>query len=311
MNVIPDDFDWKEHYALAERSKLIAPSAVTDTVIDALYGENAVHGVLLPWAKAVDRFRVRPGEVTVWGGYNGHWKSALTTQVALGLARQRERVLVASYEMLPVATVTRMLRQAAGSESPSIAYIRAFSQWADERIWLYDHFGYCDPRKSLAVANYAAHELGVRHVVIDSLMKCVEDPEDYRGQKVFVGDLCALAMATGLHVHLVAHARKCADENAALNRYGLMGSGGVSDQADNVILVQRNKRKEREAESDTPNAEIMEQADLFLRIDKQRHNAFEGTLGLYLDRKAFAFSDAPNGHVKPLNLPLEAAPVLS
>lgn len=305
MNLIPDDFDWQKHYAGIEGSKILSAGSIAESVIDSLYGDSASAGLLLPWAKAADRVRVRPGEVTVWGGYNGHWKSVVTTQVALGLMRQRQRVLIASYEMTPTMTCKRMVRQASGSDTPSITYIRAFGMWADERLWLYDHFGYCEPKKSLAVARYAFNELGVRHVVIDSLMKCVADPDDFTGQKLFVGELCSLAMATGLHIHLVAHARKCNDENSPLTRYDLMGSGGVSDQADNVVLVQRNKRKEREAETDKPEPKIMEQPDLFLRVDKQRHSEFEGTMGLFLDRKAFAFADTPGGHAKPLILPLD------
>ena len=49
----------------------------------------------------VDWFEFRPGELTVWTGYNGHGKSLMLSQILLGLMQQGERVVVFSGEMTP------------------------------------------------------------------------------------------------------------------------------------------------------------------------------------------------------------------
>lgn len=301
MQLIDDDFNWQEYDELPERSKVVPASAFADEVVDAFYGPQEAHGAFLPWDKAMDKLRLRKREVTVYAGINGHFKSTVTSQVALGLMRQGERVLVCSFEMRPAATMQRMTRQAAVSGEPAIPYIRAFHAWTDSRLWLYDHFGNCDPRKALAVCQYAAREFGVQHVVVDSLMKCVRAPDDYAGQKMFVGDLCALALASDLHVHLVAHAKKGGSELDALDKWDIKGASEITDQVDNVVLIQRNKRKEQKAER---SKEPDDSPDLFFKVDKQRHAEYEGTIGLWFDPSSISFAERPGGKPHPLSLQL-------
>lgn len=306
MRLIPDDFDWRAYDELPERSKVIPASSLADAVVDEFYGSEEAKGAFLPWDKARDKFRLRANEVTLWAGVNGHGKSLVTSQVALGLMRQGDPVLIASFEMPTRKTMRRLSSQAAVSGEPSIPYIRAFHAWTDGRLWLYDHLGTCRPEQAVAVAHYAARELGVKHVVIDSLMKCVRGTDDYSGQKEFVGDLCSLALATGAHVHLVAHMRKGERETDAVDKFDVRGAGEIADQVDNVVLVQRNKRKERAIERGEPDDGA---PDLFLGVVKQRHGAYEGTLGLWFDAPSLTYSGAPGKRAAfiPIELDPEAA----
>ena len=307
MRLIPDDFDWREYDELPERSKVIRPGSLADAVIDSFYGPDKGRGAFLPWEKARDKFRLRSGEVTVWAGVNGHRKSMLTTQIALGLMRQREQVLIASFEMRPKDTMERMCRQAAMTAEPSEAYIRALHTWADaDRLWLYDHFGTCDAGKAIAVANYASRDLDVRHIVVDSLMKVIRDTDDYSGQKAFVGALCALALAHGVHVHLVAHLRKGERETDAPDKFDIKGASEIADQVDNVVLVQKNLRKARAMERGDPDDGSPDQ---FVEIAKQRHGAYEGRLGLWFDDQSLSFSESANRRAPflPIELDPEAA----
>lgn len=307
MRVVPDDFDWTAYDELPERSKVIRPGSLVDAVIASFHGSGEASGAALPWEKARDKFRLRPGEVTVWAGVNGHRKSMLTTQIALGLMRQREQVLIASFEMRPRDTMKRMTRQAAMVADPSDAYVTAFHRWADaDRLWLYDHYGTCDAKRALAVANYAARDLGVRHILVDSLMKVIRQADDYNGQKSFVGDLCALALAHGVHVHLVAHLRKGERETDAPDKFDIKGASEIADQVDNVVLVQKNLRKARAIERGDPDDGSPDQ---FVAVAKQRHGAYEGTLGLWFDDPSVSFAETPNRRAPflPLELDPEAA----
>jgi twinkle protein len=304
MKTIPDTFDWQEFDELPERSKVVPAAKLVDEVIDAFYGQEEVKGAFLPWDKTTDKVRLRGREVTLWAGINGHGKSMLTSQIALGLMRQSERALICSFEMRPSQTMQRMTRQAAVSGEPSIGYIRAFHKWTDDRLWIYDHFGTCEPHKAIAVCQYAAKAFHVKHVFVDSLMKCVRGSDDYTGQKVFVGDLCTLALAYDLHVHLVAHARKGQHEGDALDKFDIRGAGEIADQVDNVVMIQRNKRKEAARER----GDADDSPDAFMNICKQRHGNFEGVMGFWYDGSSGTYSEALRSRAPALSLAINREP---
>jgi energy-coupling factor transporter ATP-binding protein EcfA2 len=73
---------------------------------------------LLELDQRFDWFEFRPGELTVWTGFNGHGKSLLLSQVQLGLMQQGERFVIFSGEMTPEYLLKRMVKQATGPGSP-------------------------------------------------------------------------------------------------------------------------------------------------------------------------------------------------
>ncbi len=249
-------------------------SAVVDEVIDAFYGPNEDRGAYLPWNKAMDKLRLRKREVTVYAGINGHGKSGVACQIALGLARQAERSLLCSFEMRSAQTMQRMTRQAAADDAPSIPYIRAFHRWTDDRIWLYDHFGACDPRRVLAVCRYAARELGVRHVFVDPLMKVVRDTDDYTGSEgVRWRSLLACARLRLCTCISSRTRRRVRSELDDIDKFDVKGAGEITDQADNVVLIQRNKKKEAKVAKGVED----HSPDVWFTVAKQRHGDYEGT----------------------------------
>ena len=64
------------------------------------------------------------GEISVVTGYSGHGKSAWLNQCILGLLK-KEKTMIASFEMLPKATLGRMCQQT-GEALPSLTYIKDF-----------------------------------------------------------------------------------------------------------------------------------------------------------------------------------------
>jgi len=262
-----------------EQSKLgLAVSWVQD-VKDRFSGkDNATRGALLPWAKTHQDISLRPGEVSIWAGMNGHGKSMLLGQVMTGCIAQGQGVMIASMEMKPAATIARMCRQASRTTTPSPEFVDEFCAWAGMKLWLYDQQGTIKGRKLLTVAMYAADKLECKHIVIDSLMKCGMGEDDYNGQKHFVDEICALARDWNVHVHLVAHSRKKEDEHTAPGKMDVKGSGSITDQVDNVFTVWRNKKNEHAASPD------ISAPDALLICDKQRHGEAEERYQLWFDR---------------------------
>ena len=98
----------------------------------------------------------------------------MTSQVALSLCGQGERVCVASFEMKPVVTLQRKARMFAGFNpfSPEfqgeqgLAAIdqlyEEFQGFTDKRLWLYDQMGTADAEKVGGMVRYCAKELGIK-----------------------------------------------------------------------------------------------------------------------------------------------------
>lgn len=257
--------------------------------------------VSMPWPKTHGHFRFRPGEVTLYAGSNGGGKSLVTGQIALGLVRQDQRVCIASFEMKPKRSLFRMLRQFAGENIDAVMFtdrmqfinklLDRMHYFSRNRLWFYDQQGSTSSREVIAMARYCAIELGIQHVFVDSLMKCVPAEDDYNAQKYFIDELTALARDHNIHVHLVHHIRKLGSEEQQPNKYDIKGTGAITDQVDNVLLMWRNKKKEKAAMPDET------QPDAILDCQKQRNGEAEESITLWYHRDSQQYlehsQDAP------------------
>lgn len=284
----PDDIDFQAYMDDTDAVQKVRPaSAYREQTKAYMRGDFAMIGATAPWSKTHDLIRFRPGEVTAWAGYNGSGKSLLLGQIVLGFMAMKLPSLIASFEMHPRVTLARMCRQASMGPRPTEQAIDLFHDWTDGRLWLYDHQGQVRPEQVLAVCRYASIELGIRHIVIDSMMKCVRGEDDYNGQKDFVDALCAIARRTEMHVHLVHHMRKGENEAKTPGKHDLKGSGSITDQVDNVVIVWRNKAKQREQQE----SGVVDDSkpDALMIIDKQRNGEFEGRVSLWFDQGSTQF----------------------
>jgi twinkle protein len=311
MNLITEDnFDFSKYLEDTDPKIKVKPAAVfVQELIDSLGKQNTEPRAYLPWDKTHSLFQFRPGEVTLWAGVNGQGKSMITGLVALSLCTQGERVCIASFEMKPRKTIERMARQWSGDNpngewaqsAEAVAGFRdlyeQFKGWATN-LWLYDQQGTVRTEKLIAVIRYCASELKLTHFFIDSLMKCVKDEDDYNGQKAFIDEVTAIARDTGMHIHVVHHIRKLSSEDQLPDKHDVKGSGSITDQVDNLLLVWRNKRKEAEVESgkmvsaDTPDARLI--------CAKQRNGEWEGRIALWFHRDSQQYLASPGG--QPMEL---------
>lgn len=259
--------------------------------------------VTLPWPKTYAGFQFRPGEVTLYAGSNGGGKSLITGQVALGLIKQKQRVCIASFEMKPKRTLYRMLRQFSGENIEFPRYtdkktfmtrlLDRFISYSHNYMWLYDQQGTTSSQQVIAMARYCAMELGVQHVFIDSLMKCVAGEDDYNAQKYFVDELTAVARDHNIHVHLIHHIRKLQNEEMQPNKNDIKGTGAIADQVDNVLLMWRNKKKEHEIQNG--GIPDVNKPDAMLMCEKQRNGEAEDWFSLWYHKDSQQFVEASGG----------------
>ncbi|MFT3960512.1 DnaB-like helicase C-terminal domain-containing protein [Propionivibrio sp.] len=301
MRVIDDAIDFDAYLNGPDESASVRPAS--DWLADVLVAfEQPAHlsGATLPWSTTHSVIRLRRGELTIWPGMSGHGKSMLIGQVALHLMAQGEKVCIASMEMKPAATMKRLCRQAFGCNAPSRGDIEDLHHWTNGRLWLYDQQGQVSPERILAVGRYCHDKLGVTHLAVDNLLSCGIPEDGYDQQKQFVLSLATHAHDTGQAVHLLAHSRKGKDELTPPGKFDVRGSASITDLADNVFSVWRNRGKELAQDDNRHDKD--DEEDALLIVCKHRHGEWEGRIRLWFDRRSQTFLQRPDEQPKAMNL---------
>jgi twinkle protein len=290
--LLPDEIDFDKYLKDSDAAENVRPASdYLDSVMHVLSpAHDQPKSPKLPFNGAWVEFA--KGEVTLWGGFNGSGKSMLQGQVMTEFAKQGQKICIASFEMKPEKTIARIARQEFGSEKPSRTQVQTFLAQTDKRIWLYDQQGTVRGERMIAVIKHCAEKLGIQHIAIDSLMKCVRGTDDYNAQKDFVDSLTACARDYGVHIHLVAHLKKGEGDERMPTRMDISGTMAITDLVDNVLLVWRNKKKERDQDA----GKVVNESDpdSVLICDKQRNGEWEGRVKLWFDKGSLKFTD----HIK-------------
>lgn len=260
----------------------------TDAVIQEFYPpEGKQDYIPIPWPKAQGKLELRESELSLWNGMNGSGKSEILGFIALRAIKQGRRVCIASMELKPQKLLKRMVRQAAAVSGaiPSIPYIKAIQEWLSEGLWIFECTGTAKKEELFKTSRYARKRYGIDLFIVDSLMKCGIAEDDYSGQKLFVEALCDLKNELDFHIALVTHSRKKESEKDQSGKMDIRGSGSISDLADTVINVWRNKIKEEKIENPKEDDDLSEleekYPDTVLICDKQRNGDWEGKIGLW------------------------------
>jgi twinkle protein len=299
--ISPDDIDFALYLTETEAMQRVRPaSGYIDEMLDRMFNATRERCAYLPWDKTREAFQFRPGEVTLWPGINGHGKSLVTGMVSMSLMGQREKVCIASFEMKPYKTLERMSRQWLGYRPAQrgdpqelidtyMDAARQFGEWTDGKLWLYDQQGTTTPENIVSVARYCAKELGIQHIFIDSLMKCVKNEDDYNGQKYVIDEFCSIAKDHNAHIHVIHHSKKLDDENRQPGKFDSKGSGSITDQVDNIMVHWRNKAKENARRA--REAYKQEDPDAMLICHKQRNGEDEPKIALWFDPDSQQFTE--------------------
>lgn len=298
MKRISDDIDFLKFVGRQESQYLLTKDKWREAVMELVEGNVAYLGDPLPWSKTHQYFRLRPGEVSIYAGVNGHGKSQLSGMVALWLC-QHSPVVIASLEMKPERTLMRMIRQAAGCDDVSQSFADQFLSTDTQNLWIYDQLDSVEPERILGMMHYAAQELGAKHVFIDSLMKCIAGTDDYNSQKDFVDRVCWLAKTENIHVHLIHHMRKRESEQQRPGKFDVRGASEIVDLVDNLLIVFRNKAKEEKIRSQKAQGkpvadDVLEEYDTLLTVAKQRHGEWEGNIRLWFHEKSLQYIPSRN-----------------
>jgi twinkle protein len=283
-------------------------SAFKDQVTERFYPSNQIlPGFPLMWP-SVSQVRVLPSELSVWAGINGHGKSLILGQIVLMAACSGERTAIASFEMPAEKTLYRMVRQFTGVRNPSRSEIQSALDWIGQYVIIYDYVGRGKVEPMLENFTLAAEAEGCSQFVIDSLMKCGLAEDDWSSQKFLVEDFHNFAMKVNGHVHLVAHAKKSKDEADKPGKMDISGSGGITNIADNVYTIWRNKGKEEaihecQRKKINPDNKVTSANDAVLACVKSREygGEVERNYGLWYHVPSMQFCDTPDFYPMSFN----------
>jgi len=301
MNIL-NDADFLNFEVEQVKPDIVPAYEYEDLIDDEFDNPDVMSGASLPWAKLKDDFRLRSKEVTLWGGVNGHGKTTLLSHICANSLN--EKWLIASLEMPIGKTLKKLIKQMGGIENPTKEYRDRLRELTKDNLWIYNQTDTIPADTIIAMLHYATQKLGVKHIILDSLVKCGLGTDDYNGQKEFVNKLSGIVKSHDCHIHLVHHVRKGDDEARIPNKFDVKGAGEITDLVDNVVIVHRNKKKEAlvlkgetHVKINGKDVDIKFIPDVTFRLDKQRHTGIEGDYGLYFVRGCEQYLNSPHDHV--------------
>lgn len=302
-------------------SELKSASDYCDEIIWTLYPEEAPQdhtAILPPWQHAHDKIQFRMSELMVLCGTNGHGKTQFTGYLTLNAARNGHKCCMASMEMSPGRLLGNMTKQASGMKQPAKQYIRAISDWYKDKIWMFDCLTTAKVDKIMEIFTYARKRYGVTWFVIDSLMKCGIDDDDWNGQKRLLDRLADFKNEHNVFVLLLHHTRKGESEHKPMGKMDVKGSGGITDLADTVGIIWRNKVKEESMKAHLSESEVLSDEDFeklcnlpdaVFNVVKQRNHpeGWEGKISLYFNPDSLQYLAGPDA--KPFQYVNYSGPV--
>jgi len=238
---------------------------------------------------------LRMEEFTVLTGSTGAGKTTFLSQYSMDLAKQGIPTLWGSFEVKKTTLFRKMASQFAfqdddypfaipGNEDFTLEKLPEF---CDLPIFIIDRFGASDSGEVFHDIDAAIRMHGVKHIIIDNLQFMVGggaglnmniDSMNYWlfTDKV-LGRFRDIASKYDVHVSLVSHPRK-EKEGAMLGLDAFQGTGKTTQEADNVIVLQRDGDGHR-----------------YVDVKKNRETGLTGRVPLRFHRLSTSFVDA--GHV--------------
>jgi twinkle protein len=268
---------------------LVTPDHFRGKVRELFIRGPGLFGIKTPWEQLNRMLKGwRDSEITVWSGKNGAGKSTILNQVLIDLAGKGVKTCIYSGEMAPERYLRWAVIQYQEKDNPTLEEVDATLSWMSSKVWIIDMTAGITQEKLLSDFTYAARRFGVKHFIVDSLMKIsFEKQDEYRQQQEFMNSLCGFAKTHAVHVHLVAHPRKTDTDDDEMGKVDVKGTSHITDLADNVIVLQRVSETKKEAIKKKGNYP----ADMKLFVKKNREFGIEGSVNMSFNVDTKNFSD--------------------
>jgi twinkle protein len=243
------------------------------------------------WDQFGDKFVLRPRELSIFFGSRGSYKSTVVTYLAAQfLLEGAGKVGLLSYELDPADVLLLLTTQMANTVDYHLGFRKRVLDRFNDKILMIDEM--TDAPHSAIAKIKACLEADCKLVILDCLQRVNMPSNDIDLERQFVIETTNLARQHNAHVIVVHHSRKGSHhdgDNPFPTVDDLKGSGGLADNAMNVVAVWSNKKKKElqwamEKEGHQPTIEerdLLDMPDVVLDVKKQRKGRFEGRIGLW------------------------------
>ena len=189
-------------------------------------------------------------EVSVWSGSNSSGKSSILNQICINAAQRGFNSIIYSAELDASRLKYWLHLQAAGRQfvNPT-EYENSFSvpnhirksidKWLEGKIFVYNNEYGSNLLTLLADIKEHISKHKTDMIVVDNVMTLDTDnlsSDKLEQQKKMMKQLVDFALASNVHIHVVAHPRKSI---AFLRKEDISGSSNLTDFAYNVFIVHR------------------------------------------------------------------------
>ena len=226
----------------------------------------------------------RRGELTIYSGHTGTGKTTLLSQLSLDYCIQGVPTLWGSFEIRNVRLARLLLEQLYSSQTkqPVSTLQDNFAEWAErfEELPMYfmRYHGSSPIERVIDAMEYGNYVHDVSHVLLDNLqfMTSGQARNSFDRFEVMDGAIQKLrqySSENNVHVSLVVHPRK-ENDGDAIQTSSVFGSAKATQEADNVIILQRTRGGGRA-----------------LEVRKNRFDGELGTLQLAFDKKLKLFKE--------------------
>ncbi|KAL0097440.1 mitochondrial helicase twinkle [Phycomyces blakesleeanus] len=208
----------------------------------------------------------RSGELTILTGPTGSGKTTIISQLSLDYCQSGVPTLWGSFEILNKRLAKRMLYQYSGKDLSTAP--QEIDAWANkfEQLPLYflKFFSSTAIKDVLKACSHAVYAHDVRHIILDNLQFMLSQQgrsslDRWELQDEAIAELRRFATQQDVHITLVVHPRKDIGEQLDIN--SVFGSAKVTQEADNVVIIQKPLK-----------------ADGYRTLDVKK-NRYDGTLG--------------------------------
>jgi twinkle protein len=189
----------------------------------------------------------RKGELSILTGPTGIGKTTIISQISMDLCSQGVNTLWGSFELNNVRLAKKMLNQFAQKNLEK--HLAEFDLWADKfsqvPLYFMRFHGGTEVEAVLDAMDYAVYVYDVEHIVLDNLQFMMQVGH-FKGYERFdqldsaISLFRKFATEKNVHITLIIHPRK-EDDGQALSINSVFGTAKATQEADNVIIVQKGK----------------------------------------------------------------------
>ena len=274
------------------------PEAFSLEIYNFHNGQSFSKGTKTGWDSFDDLLGgLRPNELTILTGETASGKTTLAANLGFQLTKENHPVLIASFEMKPLAILKKMIQMEAGypffelSKRQVESSLKAISERPIYFIDVYGEIGIKELKDSIY---YAKRRHGIEFVILDHLHFFLRYSGDQERQAIdqALRDIKSWAMDLDIHIILIVHPTKLTYDNKVVHLNDLKGSSGLKQIPDNVLSIWRSRDG-----NDLKNP----QNEIVLYILKARDDSGdEGKVILTFDKRSQSYSDSGPGFARPV-----------